>query len=128
MRDWEQPPTTEGLGSNIKGEHEGIPVIDWWDVPDDRIYALDLGRFCEIKEATDDDAPMEPTVEIEEIDAARADDIIASWEPEENEAAEFERRQRVLTSVRVEIFRPYQLEVLEADAARSMKIPESYLS
>lgn len=122
-------PPSAGIGANIKGQHDGIPAIDRWDIPDDRIYAVDLNSFCQITEAAvEEGCPLKPTVDIEEIDAAGTDAILGGWEPEENEAAESERRQRVLTSAKIDIRRPYRLRILEADAARSMKIPGSYLS
>lgn len=127
LRDWHQHPRPERLGRNFKGEFDGVAVIDWWEVPKDRMFAVDLAEFCLIQEAVNpEDQPSPPEVTVERIDEERADGIISSWEPAEDDDAEMERRRRVLTSVRVAAFRPFRLEVHTSSAARSMEVPDSY--
>lgn len=127
LRDWERLRETKPSRMNLKGVHRGVPVIDWWDVPTNRMYALDLTRFCEISEVVDDNGdPAPPTVDVGLIDALRAEEIVGAWDPVDDEDAEHERLQRVLTSVKVEVYRQFRLAVTDADAARSVTVPEFF--
>lgn len=115
-----------GLGRSLKGLFEGIPVIDWWDLPKDRIFAVDIARFCEAEEGVEEDGtPTQPEVTVEPIDEELADEITSHWDALDDPSAEHERKVRVLTSVRTSILRPYRVELRETGAARFVSIPQS---
>jgi len=82
-------------------------VIDWWEIPEDRIYAVDLARFCEAEE---DRSPTPPDVLVEAIDEGMADEILSHGESLDDLQAARERRHQVLTSVRTKILRPYRVK------------------
>lgn len=121
-RDWN---FGDEFGRRVRGSLDGVPVIDWWEVPDDRILVVDLSEFCQVREAVDAQGePRPPDVTIDEIDEHLADEIIARWEPLEDPTAADAKRQQVLSSVRVRIHRPFQLEVLNGGAARFVTVTE----
>jgi hypothetical protein len=121
----EKPSQSEdGLGSNLKGYLEGVPVIWWWDVPKDRIYAVDLRCFCTIAEAIDScGEPEPPIVLVEAIDEEQATAIVDTWGPHGDEAESVERLNDVMTSVRVDISRPYTVSIEDNEAAGSAYLP-----
>lgn len=126
LESWRHDLARGGLGANLKGSVDQVPVIDWWEVPDSQIFAVDLSRFCEVREAVDEAGDSQPpTVSVEAVNEELADEIIAGWDPAKDPEEERERRRRVLTSVRTRILRPYQVEVADTNAVRFIGLPES---
>lgn len=126
LPDWREPQPEEGrLGHNVRGWFEGIPVVEWWDVPDDRFFAVDVEQFCHVEDSVRDAEATPPVVSVTTISEERADEITAGWDPLEDEDAEAERRERDLTQVELEITRGYRVVLEDQGAARSVWLPES---
>lgn len=107
------------ISYHIAGHFSGCWVIEWWDLPEDRIVVIDLKRFCDIAEGKDaDGAPTPPHVDVTTIDDQRAEAIVAGWEPEQTEEAEAERLHELLTQVELSALRSYLVEVRDPAAAR----------
>jgi hypothetical protein len=120
---WREGQTRTGLGRNFKGVLDGVSVIDWWEVPKDRMYAIDVARFCEVEEGVEaDGAASPPEVSVERIDDALANEIMAHWDPVEGDE-EQESRMGVITSVRTSILRPYRVHLIDPASARSVLVP-----
>lgn len=123
----DRQPDEGRLGHHVRRWIEGIPVTEWSAVGKDRLYALDVGAFCDVEEARvpGTDQPEPPQIALESIDEAHATEIIAHWDELEDEDEEASRRRRVLTSVRVVINRRYRVRVRDKSAVRSMWLPPS---
>jgi hypothetical protein len=120
LPDYRETGEGEGpLGHNIMGWFDGIPVLEWWDVPRRQVFAVELAAFCAVFDGVDSDGvPLPPTVDVDPVNEILADEIIGGWEPEGDPVKRAERRRRVLTSVRVNIRRPYRVEIRDVAAAR----------
>lgn len=125
----ESRPATHdsALGGHIRGWIDGVPVTEWSAVPKDRLYVVDLKAFCDVEEAgiPGTTEPEPPQIILEQIDEGRADEIISRWDPLDDEEEEAARRRRVLTSVRLDIYRRYRVTVRVKDGARSVLLPQS---
>ncbi|MDP3984156.1 MAG: hypothetical protein Q8Q52_04020 [Acidimicrobiia bacterium] len=110
------------LGHSFKGHFDGVPVLQWRDVPDDRVYVIDGQRFCQVVEGVEANGePSPPAVAIRTIDEDRARQIVANWDPVEDEA---ERLLEVQTKVERDVSRPYRVEERDTDAVRYITFDE----
>lgn len=125
LESWRHDVGRGGLGPNLKGSVDQVPVIDWWEVPENQIFAVDLERFCEVREAVGEAGESQPpAVSVEKVDEKLADEIISGWGPGKDPEDERERRRRVLTSVRTRILRPFEVKVLDGNAVRFVRLPD----
>ncbi len=114
-----------GLGRNFQGRHDGVPVIDWWDVPSGRAFAMDMSQFCEVIDGVAGPGESSPpNVAVEPIDGRRADEIIARWEDESIPESDQVPRHELLTSVRIDIRRPYEVRLRSSAAVRSIVLAD----
>ena len=116
-----------GLGRNRKSPFDGVLTIDWWEVPRNRMYAVDLGRFCAVEEGLDDDGvPAPPDIKVDAVDEQSANEIVADWETSDEGDVEA-KVKRVLTNVIVRILRPYRVDLLDPMAAMFVELDSSEL-
>lgn len=110
---------------HVKGEIDGVPVVDWRDVPDDRIYVVDGTRFCEVVEGVGaEGTPSPPAVDIKTISEERARDIVANWETLDSEDAERDRLLDVRSRVERHVSRPYRVDERDTQAVRFIAFDE----
>lgn len=127
LADWREPSAEEGeLGHLLKGDVDGIPVLEWYTVPKDRLIVIDVSAFVSVSEGVDDDGTVSrPLTTVEYIDDAIANEIIAQWGPLDDKREEPQRRRRVLSSVRARIRRLFLIEIDDPHAACSVWLPKS---
>jgi hypothetical protein len=127
LPEWGESTSNEGpLGWRRSGSFDDLPVVEWYSLPKDRLFAVDLGDFIAIEDGIDADGhSLAPVVDVDPIDEQRADDIISKLSPESDQVAEDVRRRRVMTSVSLRIRRPYRIRLKDSAAARSVWIPRS---
>lgn len=114
----------ESLQGQLRGQFRGIPVLDWSEVPDDRIYAVDLNDFAHVEEAWGEDGPIsgpeQPRIELTPLTDDDLERLLQEMDEED-----VDRRRRIEASLRVDIYRRYRMVIDDADAVRSVWLPPS---
>lgn len=100
--------------------------MDWYDLPDDRIFAADLNAFAHVEEAWDENnrhAPELPIADVRPLEDGELERMLAQIEEDD-----VDRRRRTEASLRVDIYRRFHLVTDDASAARSVWLPSGSIS
>lgn len=118
-------PTASHLEGHLLGEIDGVPVIEWWNIPEGHAYAVDVTRFCRAVEAVDQHGRRcTPSVKVGLIDINEATEIIESSESAADPSESPRTVRDIQTNVRVDILRMFRPEVLDKRAARYVRLVE----
>ena len=118
LRDDPPRPKQGPLGHSFKGTIDGVPLVQWRDIPDDRIYVIDGTRLCEVTDGVDADGESSPpSVAITPIDEERAKEIVSSWEPADGEGAAEKQIVELRTRVERRVLRTYRVDERDMGAA-----------
>ena len=128
----EQIPTRrgeQGIAHYLAGYVDGIPLIQWARMPDDRVFAVDLRAFVRIQEAVDMTGhAMPPTVDFTEVDEDQAQEIARCSEDgagDEEPEPEPERVAELMTRIRLDLKRPFVLTLLDSGACGHVIVGET---
>ena len=123
----EQIPTRRGIAHYLAGYVDGIPLIQWARMPDDRVFAVDLRAFVRIQEAVDTTGhAMPPTVDFTEVDEDQAQEIARrSEDGAGDEEPEPERVAELMTRIRLDLKRPFVLTLLDSGACGHVIVEET---
>lgn len=105
------------------GNVEGVPVLAQQNVPDDRLYVLDLGRFAKFREREVEDPPGPVSVEITSYDEDAIREMVREDRVNFEEELDDEARVRTLRQqVRLNAVYSFEIEVLDGGAARRVEL------
>jgi hypothetical protein len=118
-------PEEEGRGAFV-GTVDGVPVFDVVDIPDDRIVVIALDGFLRWRQwqlAEGHEVAVDLTAYDEEEARALVEEHEDWFRAEERTTAEA-RARHVRTLVLVDVYERFRVDVVDAEAARWLPVPD----
>jgi hypothetical protein len=109
--------------SGFLGTVDDVPVLEHHRVPENCVYVFDLARFASFREPDVVDPPGPVTVEVTAPDEETIRGLVREDRVEFQEELDGEAKvKRLQQQVVVESVYPFQIDVLDADAARRVDV------
>ncbi|MEW2477494.1 hypothetical protein AB0875_27250 [Micromonospora gifhornensis] len=120
---WQRRNKEGPASSRIVGKLYGIPVIEWHEISESRVYVVDLGSFVKVHEGVGADLqPLPPECSIQFIDLDEARKIAAHLNAKRDREGDTSIEE-VQTQVKITINRPFRISEVVPQAGRSVWIP-----
>jgi hypothetical protein len=109
--------------SGFLGSVNDVPVLEHHHVPENRVYVFDLARFARFREPDVVDPAGPVTVEVTVPDEEKIRELVREERVEFHEELEDEAKvRRLQQQVVVDAIYPFQIDVLDAGAARRVDV------